>query len=766
MSTTLIGASAPRIDAWDKVLGAAGYPGDLHMAGALHGAVVFSERAHARLLGIDTSAARAVPGVVAVFTHADVPCNQFGINVHDQPVLAEGKVRSVGDPVALVYAETEQAARAARKLVTVTYDDLPGVFDPREARQPGAPLVHDERADNIYRAIRVRKGDVAAAFAHADVIVDGRYTTPFEEHAYLQPEAGLAYLDDNGRIAIHVASQWPQDDLHQIAHALKLPQDRIKEIVGPIGGAFGGREDISIQIMLALGAYVLKRPVRIVYSREDSVRGHGKRHPFYMTYRTAARRDGTLLAQEIELIADAGAYASTSGPVISNAVSFATGPYATPNLKIDAYAVYTNNPLTMAFRGFGANQPCVAYELQMEKLAAALNMDPVELRLKNVLVDGALGPLGGALPPGVGMKETLEKGALAAGWRRVGQQWMAPRLAAPSAPYKRRGIGVACGWKNTGYSFGFDDKSTCRVELDVSPGVGQSVGHDARPTIVRAIVKIGVAEVGQGTSTGLAQIAAETLGIPFEHVEMALSDTDIAPDAGSSSASRQLYVSGNAVRRACLKALDALAAAEASVTHIVAEATFHARDQRPTTPFDPQTGLCDPHFCLGWAANIIEVEVDMETGDVELLSVYAAHDVGRIINRQLIEQQIDGGVVMGQGYGLIEDFAVDKGRILTRNLTEYLIPTALDAPRTIRYVLVEEQDPTGPFGAKGVGEHTTIAVPPAILSAIHNATGAWINSLPVTAERLRVALQQAPIATPVKRRERVAVPAKGSDDSA
>ena len=460
MPETLIGGRTPRIDAWDKVLGTALYPGDRQMAGALHGAVVFSERAHARVISIDTSAASIYAGVVAVLTHRDVPCNEFGINVHDQPVLAEGKVRSVGDPVALVYAETEQAARAASRLVTVAYEDLPGVFDPREARKEGATLVHDERPDNTYRAIHVRKGDVAAAFARADVIVEGYYTTPFEEHAYLQPEAGLAYLDDDGRIVIHVASQWPQDDLHQIAHALKLPQERIKEIVGPIGGAFGGREDISIQIILALGAHLLKRPVRLVYSRGDSVRGHGKRHPFYMTYRTGAMRDGRLMAQEIELIADAGAYASTSGPVISNAVSFATGPYITPHVKIDGYAVYTNNPLTMAFRGFGANQPCIAYELQMEKLAAALNMDPVELRLKNVLVDGAEGPLGGPLPGGVGMQETLEKAALAAGWRRVGQHWMAPRVAAPSAPYRRRGVGVACSWKNSGYSFGFDDKST------------------------------------------------------------------------------------------------------------------------------------------------------------------------------------------------------------------------------------------------------------------------------------------------------------------
>ena len=391
------------------------------------------------------------------------------------------------------------------------------------------------------------------------------------------------------------------------------------------------------------------------------------------------------------------------------------------------------------------------------------------------------------------MKETLDKAALAAGWRRVGQHWTSPKLPPASAPFKRRGIGVACGWKNIGYSFGFDDQATCRVELHISvgrascptpipgaeAGVGrdarptgvteQAAGHDARPTMA-AIVKIGVSECGQGTTTGLAQIAAETLGIPFERVTMIVSDTDVAPNAGSSSASRQLYVSGNATRRACLKALAALQAAQASgepLPGIVeAEATFHARELRPTTQFDPQTGMCEPHISLGWVTNVAEVEVDTETGEVELVRVWAAQDVGRAINRQLIEQQIDGGIVMGQGYGLIEDFVVDKGRILTRNFTEYLIPTALDAPRDIRYIIVEEPDPTGPFGAKGVGEQTTIAVPPAILTAIHQATGAWVNSLPATAERVLAVLELETARQPLKRSERAAAPAQGGKQSA
>ena len=459
--------------------------------------------------------------MVAVFTHADVPCNEFGINVNDQQVLAQDKVRSMSDPVAVVWAETEQAALAARSLVKVTYEDLPGVFDPRQAMQPGAPLVHEERERNIYRHIKVRKGDVAAGFAQAEVIVDGYYTTPFEEHAYLQPEAGLAYLDDTGRIVINVSTQWPQDDLHQIAHALQLPQEQIKEVVGPIGGAFGGREDISIQISSWPWAPICSSGrCRIVYSREDSVRGHGKRHPFYMTYRTGATRDGVLLAQEIELISDCGAYASTSGPVLANAISFAPGPYNVPHVKMDGYTVYTNNPVTMAFRGFGANQPAIAYEMQMEKLADALNMDPVELRMKNVHGRTARsGPLGNVdrerRGPEGDAGEGGAGGGLAAGRPALDGAQAACCLCALQAAWHWRGLWLEERWlqlrlRRQGDVPGGAAVSDFRSLGDFGSLRRRDVGRDARPTIAAATVKIGVAECGQGTTTGLAQIAAET----------------------------------------------------------------------------------------------------------------------------------------------------------------------------------------------------------------------------------------------------------------
>mgnify|MGYP000350736987 CR=1 FL=1 len=354
-----------------------------------------------------------------------------------------------------------------------------------------------------------------AGFAQADVIVEGYYITPHVEHAYLQPEAGLGYIDEEGRVTVICATQWPHDDLHQIAHFLNLPQDQLREIVPAIGGAFGGREDMYIQHLLALCAYVVRCPVKMVFSREESITRTGKRHPFYLRHRWGATRDGKLTAVEIEGISDAGAYASTSIPVLSNATSFFAGPYVVPNARIDGYTVYTNNAVTMAMRGFGATQAPIGYEQQMDKLAEALGMDPVELRLKNLFDEGSVAVTGNVMPPGVGIKETLRQAALAAGWREENGHWRKPDLGQPSVPHKRRGIGVACAYKNVGYSFGFDDKATARVELTL----------EESGDIERALVRVGASDVGQGVHTALAQIAAETLGVSLERVELAPLDT-------------------------------------------------------------------------------------------------------------------------------------------------------------------------------------------------------------------------------------------------
>jgi len=750
VKTRVVGQSLARVDAWDKVTGQARYPGDFSMPGMLHAKVVWSEYPHARVRRIDTSRAEAHPGVVRVITYKDVPVNEYGINIHDQPVLvAEGdKVRWVGDRIAIVVAETERAAREACRLVQVDYEPLPVVTDPREAMKPGAPLVHDERGDtNVLHHIKIRKGDVEAGFAQADVIVEGYYITPHVEHAYLQPEAGLGYIDEQGRVTVVCAAQWPHDDLHQIAHFLNLPQDQLREIVPAIGGAFGGREDMYIQHLLALAAYVVRRPVKMVFSREESISRTGKRHPFYLWHRWGATKDGRLTAVEIEGISDAGAYASTSIPVLSNATSFFAGPYVVPNAKIDGYTVYTNNAVTMAMRGFGATQAPIGYEQQMDRLAEALGMDPVELRLKNLFDEGSVAVTGNVMPPGVGIKETLRQAALAAGWREESGRWRKPALSAvegpnlsqPLAPHKRRGIGVACAYKNVGYSFGFDDKATARVELMLKES----------GAIGRALVRVGACDVGEGVQTALAQIAAETLDVPLERVELAPLDTAEVPDAGSSSASRHVYMSGNAVMRACLEAKakrEAVLRAETGERHIEAEYTFRGRSARATTPYDPETGQCEPHISYGYATQIALVEVDTETGEVEVLKMWAAHDVGRAVNPEMVMGQIGGGVHMGLGYALMEEFIQQEGVVRTRKLAEYLIPTVFDMPPEIVPIIIEVPDPTGPYGAKGVGEMTTLPTAAAILNAIHDAVGVRLDRLPATAERVLMAMKRQPAA--------------------
>lgn len=729
-----IGTSTERYDIATKVAGSRKYPQDFNMEGQLYAKVTWSEYAHARILSIDTKAAEQVPGVHAVFTYKDVPVNEYGIYLMDQRVLAQDKVYSVGDPVALVVAESEKIAARAAGLVRVTYQPLPVVTDARLAMRPDSPLVHEERGTNILYHIPIRAGDIEEGFARADVIVEGNYYTPRVEHAFMQPEAGLGYIDEQGRVTVICAAQWPHDDIRQIAHALALSEEQVHEIVPAIGGAFGGREDISLQILVALAAYKLRRPVKLVYSRAESMRGHGKRHPFYMRYRTGATRDGYLTAVEVECITDAGAFASTSIPVLQNAASFLAGPYFVPHARIDAYTVYTNNIFTMAMRGFGATQPPFGYELQMDKLAEALGMDPVEIRMRNLLEDGMRAVTGNIMRHGTGIKKTLEETALAAGWRRTAAGWQKPELGIPSAPYKRRGIGIACGYKNVGYSFGFDDKSEAHVELRLDPQ-GQ---------IARALVRIGASEVGQGVMTTLAQIAAETLGVPMEKIRLALLDTAMVPNAGSSSASRQTYMSGNAVMRACQKALEAyhaaLRAGEGQDV-ITASYVYRAQEITPTTNYDPETGQCQPHISYSYDTQAALVEVDTETGEVEILRMVSSTDIGRVIHPANVFGQVAGGIHMGIGFALTEEFIQQEGQIVTRSFAGYPIPTIQDMPRELIHRNVEIPDPTGPFGATGLGETPTLPTAPAIIHAIHDAVGVWIDSLPATPEQVYKAMR-------------------------
>ncbi len=526
-----IGASLARPDAHGKVTGETRYPADLIGPGMLRLATVFARRAHARITALDTAAALAVPGVVAVLTARDVPHNRYGLIEADQPVLCEDIVRHYGDRVALVVAESDRAARAGAAAVVVIYEDLPAVTDPQAAIEAGAPRVHADR-ENLMLHQRIRRGNVDAAFATADVIVEGTYTTSWQEHAYLQPEAATAHLDERGRLVVETAGQWLHEDRRQLAEILELDEAQVVVRYAAIGGAFGGREDLSIQALVALATWKLRQPTAIRWTREESIIGHHKRHPFSISAKWGAKRDGTIVAAQQTLVADGGAYASTSVEVLKAALTFAQGPYEIANVATDGYVCYTNNPPSGAFRGFGAPQAHFAAESMVGRVAEALGVDPLVVRRKNLFHEGSIEATGSMLPPGCSAQAVLDRCIAEARAR------FKPATSAAPGSTRKRGIGIACGMKNVGYSFGFPEQSTATVELTVVDGVR------------RARVRVGVADVGQGVHLAMRQIAAEALSLPPGAIELITDDSGEAPNGGSASASRLTFMAGRAVKDA------------------------------------------------------------------------------------------------------------------------------------------------------------------------------------------------------------------------
>ena len=731
MSTHTVGQSIPRVDALGKVTGKTPYSGDLSMPGMLFMKILFAERPHARVKSIETSRAEAAPGVAAVYTAKDVPVNEYGLQIPDQPVLCgpgaskpyTDIVRFVGDQVAVVVAETEAQAAAAVKLIKVEYEELPVLSDPVAAMQPDAPRLHPDRGDsNTCVHYRIRKGDVENAFAKADVIVTGEYRTPAQEHAYLQPEAGLSYIDEEGRIAVVCAGQWTHADRASIVHALNLPEEQIRVIYPAIGGAFGGREDLSVQVVLALATMKLKRPVKIIWSRRESIIGHAKRHSVLLRAKWGATKDGKLVAAENEIIGDAGAYMYTTNKVLGNSTITSTGPYFIPNVRTDVYGVYTNNIPGAAFRGFGAPQALYMAELQMNKLAEKLGMDPVEFRLKNALRDGDTLDVGTPAPVPVSIVQVIEAARDKFGWSVDRGPQTEDRATVRRLPSTIRGRGFAAGFKNVGFSFGYQENCWAKVEIH---GNGQ---------IERAVVHHAGAEVGQGTHTVMIQMAAEVLGIPADKVELLTSDSAKQQNSGSASASRMTFMAGNAIKGEAEAALEKWKLEERPA---IAEFKYLAP---LTTHMDEETGYSMPNFAYAYSAQAAEVEVDTETGQVRVLRIVAADDVGKAINPDLVVGQIEGAVVQAQGYAITEDFKTVDGRVLTDQLSTYLLPTILDIPERVEPVLVEAPDPNGPWGARGMGELPFLPTAPAIAAAIHDATGVWINEFPFTPERVLRAL--------------------------
>lgn len=728
-----IGVSMKRIDAIGKVTGQTPYPSDIDIEGQLWLKIRFSDRVHARVVSIDMRRAEEYPGVVAVFTARDVPVNEYGLVIKDQPVLCgpgstipdADIVRCLADAVAVVVADAEDNAAAAAKLIDIEYEDLPAIFDPEAAMQDGAPILHLDKPNNIIAHYKIRKGDMTAGWAQAEVIVEGEYSTGYQEHAYLQPEAGLSYIDDEGRVTVIVAGQWVHEDQEQIYHALNLPPEQVRVVYPAVGGAFGGREDMSVQIVLALATWKLGRPVKTIWSREESILYHHKRHPVKIRAKWGATRDGQLVAAEATVIGDAGAYNYTTNKVMGNAHVMVTGPYVIPNVQVDTYGVFTNSIPTGAFRGFGGPQGAFAAEGMMSRLAEALGLDPVEIRLRNVIHEGSIMSVGTPPPPGVSMEEVVESCATESGyWEQNGQGWQKLSSTQPIETYKRRGVGFACGFKNIGYSFGFPEQCWATIELR----------GDTK--IEEVVVRAAGAEVGQGAHTIFVQMAAEATGVPVDKVRLISHDTAETLTSGSSSASRMTFMTGNAIRGAAEEALRKWQDEERP-----ASATYQYRPPATTT-LNQETGYGTPNFAYGYVAEAVEVEVDLETGLVYLVRVVCANDVGKVLNQMLVEGQVEGAVVQAQGYALMEHLISKEGRILNPYLSNYLIPTVYDVPTEVKSVLLEHPAPIGPWGVRGMAEMPFIPLAPAISAAIHDATGVWFDHLPLTPDRIVEGLRE------------------------
>ncbi|GII60115.1 carbon-monoxide dehydrogenase large subunit [Sphaerisporangium krabiense] len=725
-----IGTSAPRPDGALKVTGEFAYASDLYLADMLWGATLRSPHPSAWIRAVDIGPALAMPGVRAVLTHEDVPGHRFyGLEHRDQPVLAIDQVRHQGEPIVIVAADHPETARRAAAAVRVEYEPREAVTDARRALfDPGCPVVGP--GGNVVRHQPVRVGRVPepGTPGAAEVVVTGEYEVGMQDQAFLGPESGLAVPAEDGGVDLYVATQWLHVDQDQIAPCLGLPKEKVRLALAGVGGAFGAREDLSMQVHAAMLALRTGRPVKMVYGREESFFGHVHRHPARLRYEHGATRDGRLVHVRAEIVLDGGAYRSSSPAVVGNAASLGVGPYEVPNIEIDAYGAYTNNPPCGAMRGFGAVQACYAYESQMDRLAEACGLDPVEIRVRNAVSQGsrlATGQVIDSPAPLAAMLRELAAMPLPAGDRPADLRALPGGVAQTThGEGVRRGVGYGVGIKNICFSEGFDDYSTARVRLELA---GDSL---------HVHVHTAAAEVGQGLVTLQAQIARTELGVA--RVTVAPADTTVG-SAGSTSASRQSYVTGGAVKAACeavRERLDALRAGRPELTaeELVArygpiEETREYR-HRPTFPMDPVTGRGDSHTQLALCAHRAVVDVDVELGLVKVVELAAVQDVGKILNRSALEGQIHGGTAQGLGLALMEEIQVRDGRVLNPSFTDYLIPTILDMP-PMRLSILENPDPHAPYGLRGAGEPPTLSSTPAIVAAVRAATGLPLPRVPI-----------------------------------
>ena len=735
-----------RPEAEKKVRGAAIYSDDLSFPDMLHGAAKRAMLPHALVKSIRTEKASQLAGVRAVLTAVDIPGNHYhGLVTIDWPTMVGigERVRYVGDTVAIVAAESRETARLALDLIEVEYDLQPVITDPVQARQPEAPQLHAN--GNLLKHIKVRKGDLEQGFAEADVVLEHVYRTSMTDHAFLEPECCVARLTPEGRMEVYVGSQIPYQDRQQVAAALGWPQERVHMIGMLIGGGFGGKEDIMGQIHSALLANVTGQPVKILYDRHESLLVHPKRHATQIRVKMGAKRDGKLTAVETELYGDTGAYASLGEKVMTRATTHSSGPYEVEHVRADCYAMYTNNPPAGAFRGFGVTQSAFAVESLMDELAHSLAIDPIEIRKRNALKVGSITNTGQVLQDSVGLMECIE-GVEAEMTRLGGAKPFEPKEV-PGHPNLRTAWGIAVAYKNTGLGGGAPDKAGAEVELYPDGTIE---------------VRTSSAELGQGLVTVLRLITAEELHVAPEKVRVLLSDTDLTPDGGPTTASRQTYVTGNAARGAAKALREAIASSLAEKYDVPPEqvqfveglaqvdgrsiplgqaaAEMLADGRSPKTLFEywaPATRPLgqggDMHFAYSFAAQAAEVEVNLWTGEVRVLRVIAANDVGSAINPLGLQGQVEGGVMMGLGNALTEHLIVEGGQVISDRLARYRIPSITHTPE-ITSIIVEHPTADGPYGAKGVGEIVSIPTTPAITNAIYHAAGMRIDTLPVDQE--------------------------------
>ena len=751
-----VGRPLTRTDAPGKVTGRTPYAGDYVMPNMLHMRIVRAELASARLARLDVSKARDLEGVACVLTGADLPERTASTDIPGQTgqkrldtgqqILVKERIRYFGEPLALIAAETRDIADRALDLVEVELEPLPGVYDPVEALEPGAPIV--QGTTNVVAERRIRKGDLDAGFEAADLIVENTFRTPFQEHAFLEPEVGLAWLDENGVVNIRVSTQ-VIEHFRPIADAIGVPHNRVRIRGALVGGGFGGKEDLTVEVYLALLALRTGRPVRLEYTREDSFVGHGKRHPFVMTYRTGVTRDGRITALDVEMVADSGAYVFLSPYVVLYALVAAPGPYRVDNLNVHARAVATNNMFTSAFRGFGAMQACAAYEQQMDEVAKAIGIDRLELRRRNFLKTGE--PMStGFVPPSAIWTEECAKRA----WDGLGDP-------TPAEGPLRIGRGIACYQQSYGRLTFLHDTSEAWVGVEMDGTV---------------VVRSGVTDIGAGQVSALGQIAVEVLGVTLDNVVIYNSDTAVTPLAGTTTATRALYMTGNAVKQAAEavrarlaeRAARELGVAAGEIDMACNEVFVTDRPERSMplvelvrlcgaegihrsdlvmfrAPFgdflDPETGQGQAHPDYAYGAHAVEVSVDVDTGEVEVLKSVAAHDVGQCINPAAVEGQIQGGAQNGQGFALSEEMLYEEGRLVTPSFSEYLMPTAMDMPK-VECIVLESRSGVGPFGAKGIGEPAMTPVAPAIANAVADAIGERVFEMPITPERVVMAMKR------------------------